>query len=157
MRGINSWSRKNGDARMHPRNSDEDSKILIHGWADKGEKSKAGEREWCGARTRRGRRAGGGRRRVRPWRRHRGRPPGRAGRPRGRGRGHPARTRSRPCAATGALRAVLETTPPPAAARCSFYPPEQAAALHLASTAGRRYANEAASMDWRGGSALAAS
>lgn len=90
---------------MHPRNSDEDSKILIHGWADKGEKSKAGEREWCGARTRRGRRAGGGRRRARPWRRHRGRPPGRAGRRRGRGRGRPARTRSGPYAATEALRA----------------------------------------------------
>jgi hypothetical protein len=87
----------------------------------------------CGARTPRGRRAGGGLRRGRPWRRHLGWPPGRAGRPCGRGRGRRARTRSRPCAATGALSAVLETpilllaVSASAAARCrgssSFVPP----------------------------------
>jgi hypothetical protein len=62
------------------------------------------------ARTRRGRLAAVGRRRGRPWRRHRGRPLGRAGRPRGRGRGRRGRTRSRPCAATEALPAILTTS-----------------------------------------------
>lgn len=70
-----------------------------------------------GRRTLRGRRAGGGRRRGRPWRRHRGRPPGRAGWPGGRARGRRASTRCRPRASTGAL----PSTSPPCSSNGSFF------------------------------------